>query len=135
MVARDQDAAVLVLSSIPRSAELPGASGRPMVAYPEEDEPAALRMGLGKESGEIEFSADTVLSLSTSLWVATAEPGHRSQVAIAVAKNRYGETGWAFGRFTGTEWKDSDPVWVPKRAKGKNGKSPDAGDDGKKVTL
>lgn len=92
--ARNHDAAVLLLSSTARGsyAQLHLAEngsdskgpafkdGRPTT------EPAAL-VGIGKESGEIEYAADTALVLARG-------PADPDAVWLAIAKQRTGGTGW-----------------------------------------
>lgn len=83
--ARKHNAVILVLSSTARQnygdlqVEI-GVDGMPTTA------PAGL-VGLGKESGEVEFAADSVLALCK----AASDP---DTVWLAVAKQRAGATGW-----------------------------------------
>ena len=146
MVARDQGAAVLVISSIPRSAEsTAGGAKESKIDFPTPVDMPGDRVGLGKESGEIEYSADVVLNISKANWDGNARWGLRALHAFAVAKNRCGPVGWAFGYFTGTGWVDAPdgaPAQTPKKPKkpkkpkgdaNRNGKSPD--NDGEKVEL
>ena len=80
-VARDLDAAVLLLSSTSRANY-----GALTVNDAGKREPAAALVGLGKESGEVEYAADSVL-----VFVRRKTEGPRkvwSQVDVAVAKAR-----------------------------------------------
>ena len=92
-LARDLGAAVLVLSSTARAnyAELVNDSNR---------DPADL-VGLGKESGEIEYSADGVLVL------ARHATNPRSRVLV-VSKNRHGPLGRVEFEWTGTAFRVGD---------------------------
>lgn len=65
-----------------------------------EGNPARL-VGLGKESGEIEFSADSVVVLGRGPW----EEGEAAvDVHVAIAKHRGGRTGWAKLGFNGSRF-------------------------------
>jgi replicative DNA helicase len=67
--------------------------------------PAALLVGLGKESGEIEYSADSVLCLAAG----EDDDDQRGRpVWLAVAKLRAGPTRWCSLRFNGQTFAD-DP--------------------------
>ena len=83
--ARKHNAVILVLSSTARenyktlAVEI-GTDGMPTT-------PAVALVGLGKESGEVEFAADSVLALCR----ADSDEG---AVWVAVAKQRAGTTGW-----------------------------------------
>ena len=90
-IARDLGAVVVVLSSTAR------ANYAELVNNPDAD-PVDL-VGLGKESGEIEYAADGVLVLARS-----TDP-QSSRRTLVVSKNRYGPTGrveldWSGTRFT-----------------------------------
>jgi len=56
-------------------------------------------VGLGKESGELEFTADVVLALArepeTPEQVSTRKPNEARKVWLAIAKGRGFPTGWA----------------------------------------
>ena len=92
-LARDLDATVLVLSSTARAnyAELVNDPTR---------EPGDM-VGLGKESGEIEYAADSVIVLAKH----AQRP--RSRVLV-VAKNRHGPLGRAELEWTGTSFVEGD---------------------------
>lgn len=108
-VARRYDASVLVVSSVARahygllagdvreaglvSREQPGQLGRSRSIL----NPHVL-VGLGKESGELEFSADTVTVLVR--WPAPLESGETA-VLVAVPKVRCGLPRWSAMRFWG----------------------------------
>lgn len=92
-LARDLDATVLVLSSTARAnyAELVNDPAR---------EPGDM-VGLGKESGEIEYAADSVMVL--------AKHAERSRGRVlVVAKNRHGPLGRAELEWTGTAFTEGD---------------------------
>lgn len=103
-VAREFEAVVLVLSSMSREGakiskphmigddlRVPTASYRP-------DDFA----GLGKESGDIEYSADTVVAF-------TSGEG-KGEVNLAIAKQRAGTTSWVPLEFDGVVFRDSRRV-------------------------
>lgn len=100
-VARE-GAAVLLLSSVSReNAKLlgPGEDGvRP-------DADPSILVGLGKESGEIEFSADSVLALSREEYREGGTPMH-----LAAAKVRAGRPGWVSISFDGSRFSGGQPV-------------------------
>lgn len=64
-------------------------------------EPEGL-VGLGKESGEIEYSADLALVMCRK----RRKDGPEPPVHLAIAKNRTGRPGWVVLDFDGTEFKD-----------------------------
>ena len=67
--------------------------------------PASLLVGLGKESGEIEYAADSVLCLAADEY----DDDERGRpVWLAVAKLRAGQAGWCSLRFNGQTFAD-DP--------------------------
>ncbi|MBU0611293.1 MAG: AAA family ATPase [Armatimonadetes bacterium] len=123
-VARDCDAAVLLVSSTARDnyTTLDGDKA------PWNKHPSAM-VGLGKESGEIEFSADSLLALVAEPWRDVDSDGQRrpphddTHIHLAVAKVRAGSGRWIDLRFDGGSfWEppegrhDARPVgWVPVR--------------------
>ncbi len=92
-LARDLDATVLVLSSTARAnyAELVNDPSR---------EPGDM-VGLGKESGEIEYAADSVMVLAKH----AERPRGR---VLVIAKNRHGPLGRAELDWTGTAFVEGD---------------------------
>jgi replicative DNA helicase len=116
-VARDYHAAVLMLSSVAREhyAALVGDARRaPGKVVPpdgtargERDTPlgrgpAARFVGLGKESGDTEYAADSVLVLTQEPWPDAGPPEGGTRVHLAVAKWRAGPTSWVPLRFNGS---------------------------------
>ncbi len=104
-VSTDLDCAVLAISSTAREGY-----GKLLVAtregvQPSEERPgtgdASRLVGAGKESGELEYDADTVLVLAKSITGATVENW------VAIAKQRAGRTGWAQMNFNGHRWQDA----------------------------
>lgn len=106
-VARDYNAAVLVVSSTARDnyGTLGGTTKDERkkgstAAFPW-DGPAAALVGLGKESGEVEYAADAVLTLVSAPWGSHTPPPEGTHVHLAVAKQRAGTSGWCELRFDG----------------------------------
>jgi hypothetical protein len=97
-VARDFGAAVLMVSS---SARDKYALIRAAVALADCDESGAINnpdaiIGLGKESGDVEFASDSVTVLSRGPF-----DGKGRLVAVATAKNRLGPQRWTALHFNG----------------------------------
>lgn len=123
-VARDHGAAVLLVSSTARdNYKILDGDGTPWTRAP------STLVGMGKESGEIEFSADSVLALLAEPWRdrdndGQPRPPHDgTHVHLAAAKVRAGGTRWIDLRFDGGSfWEPREdrhagrPVgWVPVR--------------------
>lgn len=106
-VARDLGAAVLMLSSTSREgAAMLRAEREKEKAYEGLGSGDAGRLvGLGKESGEIEYSADTVMVLCRG-----EHQTHHTEMHLAVAKVRAGSTGWQRLDFNGG-WFSSPAIW------------------------
>jgi hypothetical protein len=66
------------------------------------DGPAHLLVGLGKESGETEYSADAVLVMVKEGWTTQQPPKDGTRIHLAVAKQRAGIPGWIDLRFDGS---------------------------------
>lgn len=121
-IARDMDAAVVFVSSTAREnyREIDGrpAKGEKEGSGPKlgEGNPARF-VGLGKESGEIEFAADSVLTLCREPWK-DKEPDDGTHIWLAIAKARArGESaaaqkGWVELRFNGGWF--SEPKTTPR---------------------
>jgi hypothetical protein len=95
-VARDLDGAVLCISSAARdnySILEGGTKKKPW------NEPPFKLVGLGKESGEVEYSADSVSVLVREPWPDGLPPARGTVMHLAVAKQRAGEVGWLDYRF------------------------------------
>lgn len=102
-VARELDAAVLLVSSTARDnyAVMEGAKDGKKSPGLGEGSPTRL-VGMGKESGEVEYAADAVLVLAREAWEAGKPP---PPTWLAVAKGRAVVPGWVElsfdgGRFT-----------------------------------
>jgi hypothetical protein len=96
-VARRSGAVVLMLSSISRAGALELGKHASAATLGTGD-PTEL-VGLGKESGDIEFSADSVMCLARE----PRSPGmHESLVWLALAKIRAGVPAWSLLRFNGS---------------------------------
>lgn len=99
--ARDFDATVLLLSSTAREnyASLSGEDGQGLG-----EGSTARFVGLGKEAGEIEYAADSVLVLAAEpLDENEARPPTR-RVFLAIAKVRAGRPGWVPLAFNGSRF-------------------------------
>ncbi len=104
-VARTHNAAVLVASSTARTSysTLTGKSetGKPEKAERLGEGNPARFVGLGKESGEVEYSADTVLVLTQEPWTDNTPPAGGTVCHLALAKVRAGHPDWVELRFDG----------------------------------
>ena len=98
-VARDHGAAVLMLSSVSRdnAKRLRVGDEKNNNTNPQTDNPADL-VGLGKESGEIEYAADTVLALVSGEY----EERKPTKMHLAIAKMRAGRAAWCDLEFDGS---------------------------------
>jgi len=113
-VARDFGASVLLVSSTAR--EHYGAlSGEPSRTNTRAKGPAlgagnpARLVGLGKESGELEYACDGALVLAAEPWPDKTPPMDGTRVWLALAKMRAkpeGSTGWAPLRFDGGRFRE-----------------------------
>lgn len=106
-VARAHGAVVLMLSSISRA----GASELLRMGSEEQlgaGDPADL-VGLGKESGDIEFAADSVLCLAREPRPEDAPPGPAT-IWLAIAKQRCGPPAWCGLRFNGSWHEEAGTV-------------------------
>jgi len=117
-VATTENAAILALSSTARanySQLLVDTGGKkqrprdgkpaPRVWAPGKYHPSEL-VGLGKEAGEIEYDADSVLTIVKSY--RSTDEGEEENVKhwLAVAKQRAGKTGWVEMHFNGHKWQE-----------------------------
>jgi replicative DNA helicase len=98
-VARDMDAAVLMISSASRenyaALQTVEKGNQPW------ERPAAAMVGLGKQSGDLEYAADNVLALAKESWTGDRAPSEGTHMHLAVAKMRAGTPGWVELRFDG----------------------------------
>lgn len=97
--AKDYGAAVLLLSSTSREGAglLAGQSG------PVTEQPPSNFVGTGKESGDIEYAADSVMALCP---IGVFEPGKARSMGLAVAKVRAGAPGWCELEFDGRSFQE-----------------------------
>jgi len=107
IAARKHNVAVVALSSTARRP----ANDNPLVVTRDEQKAprrAAFHelVGLGKESGDVEYSADSVMVMCREPWDAPP-PADRSLVHLAVAKLRAGVAAWCALRFDGTTFTDA----------------------------
>lgn len=121
-IARDMNAAVIALSS---TARRPPEKHNPLTVDRGDD--GAYRranlhdlVGLGKESGDVEYSADSVMVLCRETWPDDEPPpkGGR-RVHLAVAKIRAGEPSWCVLAFQGgTRFVDAPEDEAPAEGEG-----------------
>ena len=98
-IARTYNASVLLISSTSREnyGKLDGGE------KPGEGNPARM-VGMGKESGEIEFAANSVLVLVKEPWPDSTPPVGGSRCWIAIAKIREGTPKWVELNFNGSKF-------------------------------
>lgn len=106
-VARDHNAVVLVLSSMSRENSKHSVVEDRTKDAPKGRAPAWELVGMGKESGDVEYSADSVTVLCREAYAEDAPflPGGRA-VWCAVAKCRAGAPGWHELRFDGSRFSE-----------------------------
>jgi len=118
---RKHNATALLLSSIARDKyqETLGKKGRDGERVPVTAKPASAMIGLGKESGDIEFAADGVFALCAE----ELDGAGSRTVHLAIAKQRAGLTSWESFSFDGVsfDWRPAsagpravDPTTQPK---------------------
>jgi hypothetical protein len=121
-VARDLNAAVVLVSSTARDNYAILDNGDPETVRP------GTLVGLGKESGEIEYSADSVMVLVREWFKREHNPMHddESLVHVAVAKVRAGGPEWRMLAFNGGRFREvraEERARIPEcRAKGREKK-------------
>lgn len=103
-VAREHDATILCISSVGRDS-YGLLAGKKKSCVPGEASPAAF-VGLGKESGEVEFAADGVLVMANA---PTQEERPNRDVLIALAKLRARPTAWVRLRFSPAGFVEAPP--------------------------
>ena len=104
-LARDHDAAVLLISSTARNnyTTLAGQSSDDNKDKgPIWEKPAPAAIGLGKESGEIEYSADTVMVMAREPWENDQPPPEGTWTWVSVSKQRAGKPSWGQLLFNGS---------------------------------
>lgn len=103
--ARDHHASVLLISSVARE-HYPYLTGQKRVndMSPGEGNPARF-LGVGKESGEIEYAADSVLVLCQD-GIADKNDTISQTVYLGVAKHRAGLTRWVPLQFDGSRFSE-----------------------------
>jgi len=115
-VAKSENVAVLLVSSTARQnySGLDGA-GQGLPVW--QGSPSTL-VGMGKESGEVEYAADGVLVLVREPWADGMPPVAGTRVHLAVAKLRHGPASWCDLVFDGSRFTEPPPrstVPAPKR--------------------
>ena len=115
-IARELDAIVILLSSTSReNYSLLGGSESKKGQALGEGNPARL-VGLGKESGEIEYGADGVFILSREPWKDKTPPQGGTINHFAIAKNRSGPPAWCRLRFNFDRFEEeSTQVDIPNK--------------------
>jgi hypothetical protein len=116
-IARDLDAAVILISSTAREnynillGKERGGKGGWKDAYPGlgDGNPARF-VGLSKEAGEVEYSADGLWALTQRPWEGFRPPAGGTQTPLAIAKVRAGVGGWAELLFDGTAFAEARPT-------------------------
>lgn len=105
--ARDHHASVLLISSVARE-HYPYLTGQKRVndLSPGEGNPARF-LGVGKESGEIEYAADSVLVLCQD-GIEESSNAISQTVYLGVAKQRAGLTRWVPLQFDGSRFSELD---------------------------
>lgn len=105
-VAKDFDASVIMVSATARE-NYARLEGTPKKNGPKESKSpwkgkASQFVDIGKESGEIEYSADTVMVLCQEPWPEDGKPPKEgTHVHLAIAKQRVGTPEWIELRFNG----------------------------------
>lgn len=109
--ARDHDAVVLALSSTARNNNISLNIDAPTDDNPDpKREPLSNLVGLGKESGDVEYSADSVLTFCPEAWPdGEKPPPGGKRVHVAVAKIRAGAPSWCVLAFDGTCFTEPPP--------------------------
>ncbi len=122
--ARDHHAVVLLISSTSRENYAltefaphqvttgKGSERRSEAAKAPWDGPAHLLVGLGKESGETEYSADAVLVLVKEGWTTPFPPKAGTRIHLALAKHRAGTSGWIDLCFDGSIFLEPDDAYL-----------------------
>lgn len=113
-VAREQNAAVVLASSTSRENYLRLTGRRLGKKGVEKDEKLGegdpIRfVGLGKESGEIEYAADSVIVLTQEPWADKTPPPGGTVCHLALAKVRDGKPDWVELRFDGRAFTEPKP--------------------------
>ncbi len=105
--ARDHHASVLLISSVARE-HYPYLTGQKRVndLSPGEGNPARF-LGVGKESGEIEYAADSVLVLCQD-GIEDSNNAVLRNIYLGIAKQRAGLTRWVPLQFDGNRFSDPD---------------------------
>jgi replicative DNA helicase len=108
--ARDLNACIIAVSSVARAyygqVGLVDSRGKSLAGELGDERPKrspAEYHGLGKESGEVEYAGDTVLTMCRKSW---AEGQRPTPVWMALAKNRMGGPEWCPLRFDGCRFEE-----------------------------
>ena len=119
-VAKKHNAAVLLLSSTARqNYDLVGGH-TPGKEKPAWEGPAGRMVGLGKESGEVEFSADSVLALIREPWTDGKRPTNGlTTMHLAIAKQRVGRTSWTELKFDGASFTEREKLGYDRNLRGR----------------
>ena len=103
-VARDLDAAVLLISSTARGSSSAGDDKYGHLTVDKAPANPADFIGYGKESGEIEYAADTVMTMLREKWEGSDPPKRGTTIHLAIAKVRAGVPNLCTLQFNGTRF-------------------------------
>ena len=111
--AKSLNVACLLVSSTARhnyaTLDYDGGSNRPW------ESPPRRLVGVGKESGEVEYAADACLTLLSEPWDDDGPPRDGTRIHLAVAKLRHGPATWCRLRFNGSRFTEPPQETVTRR--------------------
>ena len=111
--AKSLNVACLLVSSTARhnyaTLDYDGGSDRPW------DSPPRRFVGVGKESGEVEYAADACLTLLSEPWGNEGPPRDGTRIHLAIAKLRHGPATWCDLRFDGSRFTEPPQETVTHR--------------------
>lgn len=114
-LARKYDATVIACSSTSREhySTVNGRKG-PDTETLGQGAPSRL-VGAGKESGEVEYAADSVMVLAQEAWAGNEPPAGGTVCHLALAKVRAGRPAWLNLYFNGNRFSEAPSTQGPKR--------------------
>jgi len=116
-VARSLNGVVVLISSTAREHYAALNGGKKANSNEGDGNPARF-LGTGKESGEVEFAADSVLVFKRDPWDGDAPPPEGSIIRIGIAKLRAGAPSWVPLLFDGSRFTTLPKDWIPASAHG-----------------